>query len=282
MNDKGYTVVEYNGTGMLEIQKVNGGMYGNDAEAVLAAVRDGVKLIPVSDLPDAFPLRRLGWLDTPANRKRIGEYAREHGCGQTGRKLLRGLYIDDELVMTEGTDMESIGEWMEENAESVLGIKGLSVDSAIDVRYAGISVSIDGVLKQVPLTDMDEVIDTVIAPYCRPSVRWRIGVVPEITEQLVPFSAVTLGTCNLSPATRFLLEKLTDGDTDMGPLEGLPVCDLPVYEKAGYGWFLYVCDVEESRLTEANGYPADLAGCIRIAKHLGCDLLVLDCDGPAI
>lgn len=282
MNGKDYTVVDYNGTGMLEIWKVDGGMYGNDAEAVLAAVRDGVKLIPVSDLPDAFPLRRLGWLDTPANRKRIGEYAREHGCEQTGREILRGLYIDDELIMTEDTDMESIGEWLEENAESVLGIKGLSVDSAIDVRYAGISVSIDGVLEQIPLTDMDEVVDTVIAPYCRPSVHWRIGIVPETRKNLAPFSAVTLGTCNLSPATRFLLEKLTDGNTDMGPLEGLPVCDLPVYEKAGYGWFLYVCDVEGERLAETDGYPADLAECVRTAKDLSCDLLVLDCDGPAI
>ncbi len=72
---KGYAVTDFDGTGMLEIQKVDAeGVFPSDAEAVTQAVMDGIPVIPVDELPDGFDRRYLGWLDTPANRDRIMRY----------------------------------------------------------------------------------------------------------------------------------------------------------------------------------------------------------------
>ena len=72
---KGYTITDFDGTGMLEIQKIDEqDVFPDDEAAVDAAIRDGVKIIPVEELPDNFPRRYLGWIDTPENRKNIQDY----------------------------------------------------------------------------------------------------------------------------------------------------------------------------------------------------------------
>lgn len=72
---KGYAIAGFGNTGILEIKCVAAnGKYSSDEEAVRAAVKDGVKLIPVEELPTDFGQRRLGWIDTPANRKRIWNF----------------------------------------------------------------------------------------------------------------------------------------------------------------------------------------------------------------
>lgn len=50
------------------------GVFEDDEEAVQQAIQDGVKLIPVEELPEDFDRRYLGWIDTPENRQRIQEY----------------------------------------------------------------------------------------------------------------------------------------------------------------------------------------------------------------
>ena len=71
----GYLVVDYEGTGMLEVQRDDSSnIYKTDSDAVKAAISDGVKIIPIADLPANFSRRYLGWLDTPTNRELIQQY----------------------------------------------------------------------------------------------------------------------------------------------------------------------------------------------------------------
>lgn len=79
LDSKGYNVTDFDGTGMLEIEMVdNMARFESDDEAVEAAMADGVRIIPVEELPECFERRYLGWLDTPANRERIAEWAESH------------------------------------------------------------------------------------------------------------------------------------------------------------------------------------------------------------
>ena len=76
MSERGYAVVDFDGTGMLEIQKIDAAArFPDDEAAVEQAIKDGVAIIPVDELPANFPRRYLGWIDTPENRERIAEYA---------------------------------------------------------------------------------------------------------------------------------------------------------------------------------------------------------------
>lgn len=73
----GYNIFDFEGTGMLEIQKSDGeNVFINDEEAVEQAIKDGIKIIPIEDLPKNFNRRYLGWIDTQENRKRIEEYCK--------------------------------------------------------------------------------------------------------------------------------------------------------------------------------------------------------------
>lgn len=76
---KGYAVADFDGTGMLEIQRVDEeGIFASDEEAVEQAIKDGVKLIPVEELPADFNRKYLGWIDTPENRLKIKEFTEKY------------------------------------------------------------------------------------------------------------------------------------------------------------------------------------------------------------
>lgn len=75
MKSKGYDIFDFDGTGMLEIEKIDEeNMFADDEEAVSQAIKDGVKIIPIEELPENFDRKYLGWIDTKENRKRIAEY----------------------------------------------------------------------------------------------------------------------------------------------------------------------------------------------------------------
>lgn len=75
----GYGIFNYDGTGMLEIQKLDDrNTFKTDEEAVTRAIKDGIKIIPVNELPWNFDRRYLGWIDTPENRAAIAAYCNEH------------------------------------------------------------------------------------------------------------------------------------------------------------------------------------------------------------
>lgn len=77
---KGYAVTDFGGTGMLEIQRIDeDGVFPDDEAAVDQAIKDGVAIIPVDELPENFDRRYLGWIDTPENRKRIQEFCESEG-----------------------------------------------------------------------------------------------------------------------------------------------------------------------------------------------------------
>ena len=72
---KGYNIFDFDGTGMLEIEKIDEeNIFTDDEEAVEQAIKDGIKIIPIEELPENFDRRYLGWIDTEENRKRIAEY----------------------------------------------------------------------------------------------------------------------------------------------------------------------------------------------------------------
>lgn len=73
--NNGYEIFDFDGTGMLEIEKVDSlGVFEDDEAAVEQAIKDGVKIIPVEELPENFERKYLGWIDTPENRKAIEGY----------------------------------------------------------------------------------------------------------------------------------------------------------------------------------------------------------------
>lgn len=73
--EKGYGIFDFDGLGMLEICAVmDMGTFDSDEDAVQQAERDGVKMIPPTELPPCFERHYYGWIDTPENRKAIAEY----------------------------------------------------------------------------------------------------------------------------------------------------------------------------------------------------------------
>lgn len=74
--NKGYDVFDFDGTGLLEIEAIGYVGAFDDDEATIRAIADGIKIIPVEDLPDNFDRKYLGWIDTPENRKAIQNYCK--------------------------------------------------------------------------------------------------------------------------------------------------------------------------------------------------------------
>lgn len=73
---KGYAVFDFDGTGMLEIEEIGcmDAFDGSDDKATQKAIEDGIKIIPIDELPDNFDRKYLGWIDTAENRKAILNY----------------------------------------------------------------------------------------------------------------------------------------------------------------------------------------------------------------
>lgn len=75
--NKGYETFDFDGTGMLQIEAIGDvDAFESDEDAVEEAIADGIKIIPVYELPDNFDRRYLGWIDTPENREAIERYCR--------------------------------------------------------------------------------------------------------------------------------------------------------------------------------------------------------------
>lgn len=72
--NKGYEIFNFDGTGMLEIEAIADVGCFNDDEATEQAIKDGIKIIPIEELPDTFDRKYLGWIDTEENRKAIQKY----------------------------------------------------------------------------------------------------------------------------------------------------------------------------------------------------------------
>lgn len=71
----GYGIFDFDGTGLLELEAIGDiAAFECDDEAVKVAIANGMKFIPVAELPINFDRRYLGWIDTPENRAAIKCY----------------------------------------------------------------------------------------------------------------------------------------------------------------------------------------------------------------
>jgi len=71
----GFGIVGFDYTGMYQVERISEvNKFHSDEEAVEAAVKAGIPIIPVGELPEVFDRKYLGWIDTPDNRKAIQEY----------------------------------------------------------------------------------------------------------------------------------------------------------------------------------------------------------------
>lgn len=77
--NRGYDIFNFDNTGCLEIEAISDVNAFDDEEAVRKAIEDGIKIIPVEELPESFDRRYLGWIDTQENRLAIEEYCKSKG-----------------------------------------------------------------------------------------------------------------------------------------------------------------------------------------------------------
>ncbi len=75
--NKGYDIFNYDGIGLFEIEAINDVDAFDDEEATKAAIKDGIKIIPIDELPENFDRKFFGWIDTPENRKAIEDYCKD-------------------------------------------------------------------------------------------------------------------------------------------------------------------------------------------------------------
>lgn len=67
---RGYGVFFNNESEMTHIEKIDElGVYDNDLEAGEQAEKDGMKLIPMNDIPDEYPLNAYRYPDSKRNRE---------------------------------------------------------------------------------------------------------------------------------------------------------------------------------------------------------------------
>lgn len=73
--NKGYAVFDSDNRGILQIEQIDdvNAFNGDNEKAVEQAIKDGIKIIPVEELPENMPDKWYGYIDTPKNRERIAE-----------------------------------------------------------------------------------------------------------------------------------------------------------------------------------------------------------------
>lgn len=86
--NNGYGVFDFDGTGLLQVEAIGEiAAFESDSEAVEVAIANGMKFIPVAELPINFDCRYLGWLDTPENRAAIKRYCDNDGYYCNGHSI---------------------------------------------------------------------------------------------------------------------------------------------------------------------------------------------------
>lgn len=79
--NKGYDIFNYDGTGLLEVEDIGDVDAYDCDEAVLQAIKDGILIIPIDQLPANMPEHMCfyGWIDTQENRENIERYCALYG-----------------------------------------------------------------------------------------------------------------------------------------------------------------------------------------------------------
>ena len=84
-------------------------------------------------------------------------------------------------------------------------------------------------------------------------------------EPLEIAAMLVLSTAHMAPATAS---------------DWMPHCPWSVYEKAEYGWFMYVCD--DAGITETEGVPLEIRSALHVARREHCQWIMWDRDGPIL
>jgi hypothetical protein len=87
--NKGYEIFNFDGLGIFQIEEIGDtdAFNGSDDAATLQAQLDGIKIIPIEELPSNFDRKYLGWIDTPENRNVIEKYCSEDNYYCNGNSL---------------------------------------------------------------------------------------------------------------------------------------------------------------------------------------------------
>lgn len=83
---------------------------------------------------------------------------------------------------------------------------------------------------------------------------------------------MTVSTSHLTPKTR---------DCLMNEEEYLDEAGLCVYQKEGYGWFVYTCTIDAAS-AGAKTYLPDLFEVLTYARERGFELVIFDCDADRV
>ena len=72
---RGYGVFFSNESEMTHIERIDElGVYDSDLEAGEQAEKDGMKLIPMNEIPDEYPINAYRYLDNERNREILGSF----------------------------------------------------------------------------------------------------------------------------------------------------------------------------------------------------------------
>lgn len=80
-SDKGYAIFESDNLpeGLLHIERIDDlNMFNSDFDAADQAEKDGIKLIPQSEIPNEYPINAYRYLDTPENREILNKYKKDN------------------------------------------------------------------------------------------------------------------------------------------------------------------------------------------------------------
>lgn len=77
--NNGYDVFDYDYSGLLIVLPIDDVGAYTDEQAIEVAAADGIKTIPVEELPANMPdhLKIKGWVDTPENKERIAKFCED-------------------------------------------------------------------------------------------------------------------------------------------------------------------------------------------------------------
>ncbi len=85
-------------------------------------------------------------------------------------------------------------------------------------------------------------------------------------------TVLTISTSHVKPATRAMLETISD-TAGYG---------LAVYDKDGFGWFIYLDSPDTIDMDGMLADYPDLHACVKAAVDLGVDILCLDNDASEL
>ena len=120
--EKGYAIINFDGLGLYIVEEIGDmGTFQRyamehkvdlcvDTLAALQATLDGIKIIPVDELPKSFKIHGIdrhyfGWVDTPENRKAIEQYCSKKTYTVTVSHIVHTVFKVDACNESDAADI---------------------------------------------------------------------------------------------------------------------------------------------------------------------------------